>query len=142
MIKEKRQVRERIEFFGKWLEINWDWSRPVTWVPKVYDSRRSMPQNALFHVWVREMAKSFTERGHEITDEQMKMILKNRFLGTEDITIHNTVIPGQLRKTSNLLKGEMMVFLDQVWEWAADHGVVLQIPADSDYMRYKQETTK
>ena len=68
------------------------------------------------------------------------MILKNRFLGTQDVVIHNTVIAGQLKETSKLQPGEMMRFLDQVWDWAADHGVVLEIPADSEYMKLRGQS--
>lgn len=137
LIKDRRQIKERVAFFQRWLEKEWDFNYPVTWEPKVYRNKRSLSQNALFHVWLRELAEHFTAKGYEISEEEMKDLMKHRFLGVEDRVIHNTVIPGQLRKSRGLDPGEMMAFLDQVWAWAADHGKTLEIPADSEYMKLR-----
>jgi hypothetical protein len=86
---------------------------------------------------VRELAEHFTAKGYEINEKEMKDLMKHKFLGVEDRVIHNTVIPGQLRESSALDPGQMMVFLDQIWAWAADHGKTLKIPAESEYMKLK-----
>ena len=140
LIKDRRQIKERVAFFQRWLEQEWDFTKPVAWEAKPYQNKRSLNQNALSHVWYREMAEQFTAKGYEIDEKQMKDLCKNRFLGTEDRVIHNTVIPGQLRSTKALKTGEMMDYLDQVWAWAADHGIMLKIPADSEYMKLKGGT--
>tara|TARA_R100000951_G_scaffold105730_1_gene99703 strand:- start:950 stop:1393 length:444 start_codon:yes stop_codon:yes gene_type:complete len=142
LIKDRRQVKERVAFFQRWLETEWDFSRPIYWEPKVYRDKRTKSQNALSHAWYRELAEQFTAKGHQIDEQEMKKILKNRFLGVEDVVIQNTVIPGQLKETSKLAPGEMMFYLDQVWHWAADLGITLQIPADSEYMKLKGETNE
>lgn len=141
LIRDRRQIKERVAFFERWLDQEWDFTHPVTWEVKIYRDKRTRSQNALFHAWCRELAEQFTAKNYEIDEEQMKMILKNRFLGTQDVVIHNTVIPGQLKETSKLQPGEMMRFLDQVWDWAADHGVVLEIPADSEYMKLRGQSS-
>jgi len=140
LIKDRRQITERIAFFQQWLESEWDFSQPVTWEPKIYRNKRSLTQNALFHVWCRELSAHFSANGYEVSEKEMKDLMKHKFLGCEDRVIHNTVIPQQLRESSELDSGEMMVFLDQIWAWAADHGVTLQIPADSEYMKLKGES--
>ena len=137
LIKDRRQIQERVAFFQRWLEKEWDFNYPVTWEPKVYRNKRSLSQNALFHVWCRELAEHYSSKGADISEEKMKDLMKYKHLGCEDRVVGKTVIPGQLRETSGLDRGEMMVFLDQVWAWAADHGVMLEIPADSEYMKLK-----
>jgi hypothetical protein len=82
------------------------------------------------------MATHFA-RKVDIDAEGIKMLMKNMFLGTEDITVGSTVIPGQVRSTSKLDKGEMMHFLDNIYAWAVDHGVKLTNPNDSEWMRLK-----
>ena len=137
LVKDKAQLRQRIEFFQKYLESEWNWEHPVEWKVKRYSPKRSLSQNALFHVWCREMSDHFKERGADITEERMKELIKYKILGTEDRKINNTVIPGQVRETSGLDRGEMMDFMDKVNEWAMDHGLFLSCPQDSEYMKLK-----
>jgi len=135
-IDEPSQIAERLKHFEHHLRTNWDWQRPVTWSPKPYDAKRSLNANALAHIWFREMAASFTDRGHPITEQKMKIFMCHKFLGTEDIEIGRERIEGQVRHTSDLTSGEMKVFMDQVIAWAADHGVLLTHPQDSEYYRW------
>ena len=60
-----------------------DWSRPQVITVKPYRESRSLSINALFHVWVRELAEEFTRRGRKTSEEEMKDILKAEFLGFE-----------------------------------------------------------
>lgn len=138
LVKDKQQLRQRIEFFQQYLESEWNWEYPVEWKVKRYIPKRSLSQNALFHVWCREMSEHFKSKGADITEEKMKELIKYKLLGTEDRQINNTVIPGQVRETSGLDRGEMMEFMDGVMEWALDHGVKLTCPQDSEYMTLKR----
>jgi hypothetical protein len=137
IIKDAAQITERLVFFERWLRDNWNWEYPVQFKVGRYQEKRSLSQNALFHVWCREMADHFSSKGADITEATMKELLKYKFLGTEDRVIHKTVIPAQVRETSGLEKGEMMDFMDQVQSWALDHGVKLACPIDSEYMKLK-----
>jgi hypothetical protein len=83
------------------------------------------------------MAAHFSKRV-DTNAEQMKSLMKYKFLGTEDIVIRKTVIKDQLRSTSKLDKGEMTHFMNQVYDWAVDHGVTLPMPADSEYMKMRE----
>lgn len=133
------ELNSRLDQLAIWLRRQWDWECPVVLEPKPYRDPRSLSQNALFHKWCRELSDHFTARGTEVDAESMKEMLKYKFLGTEDLVINRTVIPGQLRKTSKLTKGEMTDFMDKVYAWAADHGVMLTNPADSEYMKAHHE---
>lgn len=137
LVRDKQQLRQSIDFFANYLEKEWNWEHPAEWRVKRYSPKRSLSQNALFHVWCREMADHFQSRGADITEKKMKELIKYKILGTEDRKINNTVIPNQVRETSGLDSGEMMYFMDSVSEWALDHGVRLSFPQDSEYMKLK-----
>ena len=137
LVKDMAQLRQRIKFFEDFLEHEWNWEYPVEWKVKRYVAKRSLSQNALFHLWCREMADHIRSKGADITEEKMKELIKYKLLGTEDRQINNTVIPAQVRETSGLDRGEMMEFMDGVMEWAMDHGVMLTCPQDSEYMKLK-----
>lgn len=135
LVKDRSELDHAINSFAK-LASDWDFTQPLAWKPVAYVSPRTFSQNALVHVWFSEMATHFA-RKVDIDAEGMKMLMKNMFLGTEDITVGSTVIPGQVRSTSKLDKGEMMHFLDNIYAWAVDHGVKLTNPNDSEWMRLK-----
>ena len=136
LIKDPIEIKDRIEAFKKFLEKEWCWDKPVSWQVKEYQPRRSINQNDLFHVWCRDMTRYFKKRNGFIgTEGEMKLMMKNKFLGTEDLTIGNTVIPAQVRHTGNLNRGEMLQFMQQVEAWAIDHGVTLTKPQNSEYSK-------
>ena len=133
MIRDAKDIETVLKFFKKFLD-EWDFSRPVAWKLEPYSNMRSLSQNALFHMWCGEMSNHFGSK-IDITPEQVKMLMKNEFLGTEDVIINNTVIENQLRSTSSLSKGEMHQFMEQVFHWGLDHGVQLTNPRNSEFFR-------
>jgi hypothetical protein len=137
LVKSKEQLAERIAFFKKFLDEEWDWEQAVQWKVSRFIPKRSLSQNALFHLWCREMASHFAAKGADVTESKIKLLLKYKFLGTESIQINKTIIQDQVRETSGLNRGEMLFFMDQVQDWAMDHGVTLTCPADSEYMKLK-----
>ena len=137
LVKSKEHLAERIEFFKKFLDEEWDWEQAVQWKVSRFVPKRSLSQNGLFHLWCREMASHFAAKGADVTESKIKLLLKYKFLGTESIQINKTIIQDQVRETSGLDRGEMLFFMDQVQDWAMDHGVTLTCPADSEYMKLK-----
>jgi hypothetical protein len=135
LIKDKSQITERLVFFERWLQTEWCGTYPIKWVASRYQPKRSLSQNALFHVWCREIAVHFSEQGADINEEKMKELLCYKFLGTEDRVIAGHTIEKQVRRTSDLEVGEMTDLLHQVIAWALDHGVPLSNPPDSEYAR-------
>lgn len=133
------EVDKRLAYLGVYLKDEWDFSRPVAIYLKPWSKTRSLNANALMHVWFREMAEYFTAKGVEISEEDAKLLMKNLFLGKEDIVIGKTIIEGQLRRTANLDGGEVKQFMDQVLAWAADKGVSLSQPEDSEYAQWSRE---
>jgi len=70
-----------------------------------------------------------------VTPDMVKKLMKNEFLGTENIHVGSTVIENQLRSTSTLTKGEMHDFMEKVFHWGFDKGVLLANPEDSEFSR-------
>lgn len=112
---------------------------------------RSLSQNALFHKWCEEAAQFFVRMGKTtfatgapMNMEGMKRNLKLTFLGEElirDINLKTGEVTERydLRRTSQLDRGEMHAFMTCIETWALDHGIYLTHPADSEYMRMKIE---
>lgn len=110
---------------------------------------RSLPQNALFHKWCEcaaqffvSMGKTTFATGAPMSMESMKRNLKLTFLGEEvirDINLRTGEITEryELRHTSGLDKGEMHAFMTCIDAWAAEHGIYLPHPEDSEYMKMK-----
>lgn len=110
---------------------------------------RSLPQNALFHKWCEcaaqffvSMGKATFATGAPMNMENMKRNLKQTFLGEEliqDINLKTGEITDryELRHTSNLDKGAMHAFMTCIDAWAAEHGIYLPHPEDSEYMKMR-----
>lgn len=114
-------------------------------------AQRSIPQNSLFHQWCDCAAKFFVSmgkthyaNGKPMDEVNMKRNLKLTFLGEVEIQDTNLQTGEvktryELRHTSDLDKGEMHAFMTCVDKWAADHGIYLPHPEDSEYMRLQRD---
>jgi hypothetical protein len=69
----------------------------------------------------------------------IKMLMKHKFLGTQDYTLKTTTVAGQVKSTNKLSAGEWCFFLDQVYDLATKGGVMLTVPMDSDYSKLKRK---
>lgn len=102
-------------------------------------TKRSLSQNALAHAWFGELSRWLISKGKDFaTPEWVKAAMKSTFLGYVEV-IDTDVITGkktsrqELRHTSSLDTGEMKLFMDMVYHWALDRGVMLTIPDNSEY---------
>lgn len=102
-------------------------------------TKRSISQNALAHKWFGELSAWLISKGKDFaTPEWVKAAMKSTFLGYIEV-IDTDVITGkktsrqELRHTSSLDTGEMKLFMDMVYGWALDRGVMLTIPDNSEY---------
>ena len=140
-IDRREQINERVDHLKAYLRDDWDWSKPVSIKPEPYQNPRSLDQNALFHVWIRQMVKHFKPARPELTEEEMKDICKFRFLGTESKKAGKIILENQLKQTSKLRKGEMYHFMEQVYQWCLELGLQLDTPADSEFMQIRKSQT-
>lgn len=102
-------------------------------------TKRSLSQNALAHKWFGELSAWLVSKGKDFaTPEWVKAAMKSTFLGYVEV-VDTDVITGkktsrqELRHTSSLDTGEMKLFMDMVYGWALDRGVMLTIPDNSEY---------
>lgn len=146
LFRNKQELEQRQKYLMEKLS-DWDFNVPlaVKLLPYDPENPRSISQNALFHKWCREIVKGMQKKGFSVTEgdpaEAWKMWLKKRFLGCDDYRISKTQIQGQVKRTSNLSKGDMCFFMDQCYHWATEQGIRLTIPAESEYaeLKTKQE---
>lgn len=102
-------------------------------------TKRSLSQNALAHAWFGELSRWLISKGKDFaTPEWVKAAMKSTFLGYVEV-VDTDVITGkktsrqELRHTSSLDTGEMKLFMDMVYGWALDRGMMLTIPDNSEY---------
>lgn len=102
-------------------------------------TKRSLSQNALAHKWFGELSAWLVSKGKDFaTPDWVKAAMKSTFLGYAEV-VDTDVITGkktsrqELRHTSSLDTGEMKLFMDMVYHWALDRGVMLTIPDNSEY---------
>ena len=136
-IKSKADIEIKLPFILKRIE-NWDFTTPLVVKLQKYENPRSTSQNALSHMWYKQISVEMAKKGHKVEygkpEEVWKLFLKQRFLGVESYSIGEKVnITDQIKSTSKLTKGEMVHFLDNVYHWAESQKILLIIPADSEY---------
>ena len=138
VIKNKTDINDKLNHLSKRLQ-GWDFTAPCSITLKPYRNPRTISQNAMFHAWCRELSKWVIDRDPTYTPENVKLLLKQKFLGTESIKVGKTVIENQLRHTSSLDAGEMHHFMNEVHSWAFDLGYTLQIDPESEYRKLQQQ---
>lgn len=105
---------------------------------------RTLSQNAFQHAIYTDISRYLISRGRtEYTPEFVKMMLKNKFLGWTEFEFVD-VVTGErtkrqiLRSTAGLDKGEAQRFTEQILEWSESIGCHINIPANSEYMKYRE----
>lgn len=122
---------------------------------------RSLSQNSLYWEWMTviadhvnsmKMTVSYTpeeieQYGFEpeattlvVTKEEMHDTMRQSFLGHVPAKkVGKMLIKPQLKSTTDLTKGEMFHYMEQVNAYWAGMGLLLPIPEDSVYMKTRKE---
>ena len=112
---------------------------------------RTLSQNALSHIWYRDIAKHFKERGKDtfsngdpMNPANMKKNLKNTYLGCEskeyiDLKTGEVTEKLELRHTSDLEKGDMTNYLMLIDAFCKEHTIYISKPEDSEYVQIMKE---
>lgn len=102
-----------------------------------YKSPRSLSANALYWLWMSELAGHFNKKGRTESKDDMHDLMRHKFLGwTKPRMVGKTEIKSTLRSTSKLKKNEMCYYMDQVYHWAAEVGCYLSCPIESEYKEF------
>lgn len=111
----------------KFLEA-WDFEDGACQI-KISAVGSTLDYKAVFGIWMRFLALSFTQRGKEdYTAQQMHDIVCHKFLGyTGKRKVGKTVIESSLRTITyptDLDRGDFYHFMWEIDQWAAENGVV------------------
>jgi len=138
-ITSRNDIEKRMEYLTKRIQA-WDYTVPCVIRVEAYVPVTSTSQSRLFHMWCREIAGKWIKEKPTPEDEAtIKMLMKHKFLGTQDYEFKSTIVAGQVKSTNKLSAGEWCFFLDQVYDLATKGGVMLTIPMDSDYSKLKRK---
>lgn len=153
-IDQKSQIDQRLSTLKNIL-LEWDFTHSCKITFDKYTDARSLNQNALAHIWFKDISDSFKRRrlkwyyldddGNEIGEPNdyspldIKLAMKHKYLGYENIQFGKIIAEKQLKSTSDLDKGEMMHFLNQVYAFGLNNGVRLVVPQDSEYKKLKDK---
>ena len=135
------EIEVRLGHIADRLKV-WDYTNPCNIKLTPYRNPRSISQNSMFHAWCKYLSEQVIEKDASYTKENIKLLLKQLFLGTEEIQVGKTIIKDQLRHTSKLDIGEMHHFLNEVYNWAFELGFSLPIDPQSEYRKLNQQQVK
>lgn len=116
----------------------WDWSKPMSVEAKEHRQKRTIPQNSLYWMWLKEMSDYFSQKSGPYSDEEMHDLMRHQFLGYTDRKIGSTKIEHQLISTTELETLGMSEYMQKIEAWNADHGLLLTIPDHSEYAGYRE----
>tara|TARA_R100000808_G_scaffold24974_1_gene60053 strand:- start:1071 stop:1541 length:471 start_codon:yes stop_codon:yes gene_type:complete len=110
---------------------------------------RGLPQNALFHIWIRDAAKAaFEQEPTEVELEGMKRYVKQKcYTQTKQNFLVQSLANPKTKETrldltssSKWLKGEMTFVLDWMQAFFAEQGVILE--ARGEYVELTEAQNK
>ena len=106
---------------------------------QVKAGNRSLDQNSLYWVWIAQITDELNRRNNaDFSTKEVHMRMKHDFLGYDDPKqIGSAEIPGQLKSTADLTKGEMFHYMERLDMFWAERGVLLVTPSDSIYAETK-----
>ena len=116
----------------------WDFSKPLAVKLVEHKNPRTLSQNALFHMWMSQGAKHFSGQGKECRCRAAQAPAEVQIVALNEVQVGSKVVPGVVRSTKKLNRGEMHDFMGKCESWLLDLGVKLTIPGDSEYMKLKE----
>ena len=121
-----------------------DFESSVEVVIRPIAAKRTLSQNALFHMWCNELSSYLLKHGRKwAIPGFVKDMLKHSFLGYKDtmrldVSTNQPVKVRELIHTSDLSSGDMFHFMEQCEVYSVGIGCLLTIPEKSEYMHNKR----
>ena len=121
-----------------------EFEQPMEVTIRPIAKKRTLSQNAVFHMWMNDMSAYLTRKGRQFaTPEWCKDAMKYTFLGFEaightNVTTGEITVSSELKHTANLSTGDMYHFMEQCEAYCAGIGCLLTIPEKSEYMILKK----
>ena len=136
IVKTKQDLIDALEHF--------DFESSVEVVIRPIAAKRTLSQNALFHMWCNELSSYLLKNGRKwAAPEFVKDMLKHSFLGYKDamrldVSTNQPTKIRDLIHTSDLSTGDMFHFMEQCEAYSVGIGCLLTIPEKSEYMQNKR----
>lgn len=124
-----RDIIEMMEAHG-WVEV------------EIKAGSRSIPQNRTYWMWLQEIADFINLRNKtDFNADDMHDRMRHDFLGyTASRKVGSVEIKPQLLSTTDLTKGEMFHYMNQIDAYCAERlGLLLTTPSDSMYAKMKEQ---
>jgi len=126
----------QLAMFAEHFRNTWDWTKPlsITWSS---GAKKSMRQNALVHVWIREITKHMNKLpGNDYLESTIKTYLKRKYgirIESKD-PLTGEPMPA-LKSYGDYEKGEMTAHMNLVSEFAAHIGCTLSVWGEYETLR-------
>ena len=136
IVKTKQDLIDALEPF--------DFESAAEVVIRPIAAKRTLSQNALFHMWCGELSSYLLKHGRKwATPGFVKDMLKHSFLGYKDtmrldVSTNQPAKVRELIHTSDLSSWDMFHFMDQCEAYSVGIGCLLTIPEKSEYMQNKR----
>ena len=136
IVKTKQDLIDALDPF--------DFESSVEVVIRPIAAKRTLSQNALFHMWCNELSSYLLKAGRKwAKPEFVKDMLKHSFLGYKDtmrldVSTNKPTKIRDLIHTSDLSSGDMFHFMEQCEAYSVGIGCLLTIPEKSEYMQNKR----
>ena len=136
IVKTKQDLIDALDPF--------DFESSVEVVIRPIAAKRTLSQNALFHMWCNELSSYLLKAGRKwAKPEFVKDMLKHSFLGYKDtmrldVSTNKPTKIRDLIHTSDLSTGDMFHFMEQCEAYSVGIGCLLTISEKSEYMQNKR----
>ena len=139
------------EYVGNRIKYFLEQGKPCYVKVEEYKNPRSISANALYWIWMTDLAKLFNSKGMKIQGESGERdydkedchdLMRTMFLGKEVKTLSKTTIE-RLKSTRKLNSSEFCSYMRDIEEWSIDKlRHALPNPADNAYMKWMKEQNK
>lgn len=138
IIRESGEIDTRLETLGTRLNFAWDFkTAPCHVTVKPYQNRITRAQQNLYWRWLGILAEGLSGPLAKYGKDDFHDLMRHKFLGTEELLIGGEVIT-RLPSTTKLDRLAMARYMDQIEAWATDMGILLPIPADNEYAKFRE----
>lgn len=114
------------------VNVTWDGEEPIELLFRKYANPITRSQQNLMWRWYGEIGKAVGK-----TKDEMHDLLRYKFFGTETVEILDEEIT-RLPSTTKKSRGEIAAYMMQIEVWALGLGIMLPMPEDNEYLRYRE----
>jgi hypothetical protein len=144
---DEEHKEERVKLLANYLLARDDY--PIQVSVSNYKKKRTLSQNALLHVWFRCIYRYLKDNNLHLYDEDgeiidydedyIKLIILNKFPTIKTMSVGNNDPITLNLSTSQMSVGEKHHFMDNVFKWCMQIGLMLPTPNDCEYNKLQDK---